>query len=154
MGYYGYSLLYSDLRGRLTPALLPQTLPSSSSPLTSPTAPLPSFLQLPSLLQLLSHLERGHAIPVGGLGVDDHRPQAARKAVAEQVPQTCRPPGRWCRWWSTWQSPLAPPSDQRCRQMEISPEIGSFLRALLGSFDKNGKVLCYFFLIRRFFGCF
>jgi hypothetical protein len=30
---------------------------------------------------------------------------------------------------------------QSCRQIEISPEFGSFSGAFLGTFDKNGKVL-------------
>ena len=43
---------------------------------------------------------------------------------------------------------------QSCSQIEISPEFGSFSGAFLGTFDKNGKVLCHFFLIWELFGSF
>ena len=49
-------------------------------------------------------------------------------------------------------------SEQSCFQVDISPEFGKFSVAFLGTFDKNGKVLWYFFLnwelFGSFFGCF
>ena len=42
-------------------------------------------------------------------------------------------------------------SDQSCRQIEIHPEFGSFSGAFLGTYDKNGKVLCYFKKTRELF---
>ena len=41
---------------------------------------------------------------------------------------------------------------QSCRQIEISPEFGSFSGAFLGVFNNNVKILCYLRIIRELFG--
>ena len=48
---------------------------------------------------------------------------------------------------------VAPPS-QSCRQIEISPEFGSFSGAFLGVLNNNVKILCYMRKIRELFGSF